>query len=93
MHLSSPDPKYTAQYVGTKLNCYYDNQLMATIKTKSILDARTTLSDWARLKISIEEVVHFREIVKEYVGCTIDDVKYAEDGKTILINNKPIEQI
>ena len=93
MKITSPDPNYTARYVGTKLDCYFDDQLMATIKVKSILDARATLNDWSRLKISIEDLIHFQQVAKEYVGCTVDDIKYAEDGKTVLINGKPIEHI
>jgi len=93
MKITSPNPKYYAQYVGTKLDCYYDDELMTTIKVKSILDARTTLNDWARLEINIEDLLHFQQIAKEYVGCTVDDIKYAEDGKTVLINGKQIEHI
>lgn len=93
MKITSPDPNYTARYVGTKLECYFEEQLVATIKVKSILDARATLNDWARLKISIEDLVYFQQISKEYVGCTVDDIQYAEDGKTVLINGKQIENI
>jgi len=93
MLITSIDPKYKAQYIGTKLHCYCDEQLMATIKVRSILEARTTINDWARLKISIEDVVYFQQVAKEYVGCTVDDIKYAEDGKTIFINGKQLEQI
>lgn len=84
---------YTARYVGTKLDCYYNDHLKATIKVASILDARATLNDWARLKINLEDLVYFQQVSKEYVGCTVDDIKYAEDGKAILINGKPIERI
>ena len=93
MLITSPDPKYTAKYVGTRMHCYYSDQLMGTIVAKSILDARTTLNDWARLKINIEDVVYFQQIAKEYVGCTVDDIQYAADGKTVLIHGKKIEHI
>lgn len=93
MLLTSPDPMYKAHYVGTQLHCYCDNELVASIKVRSILDARVTLNDWARLKIKLEDVVHFQQIAKEYIGCTVDDIEYAADGKTILINGKKLENI
>lgn len=93
MLITTPNPKYKAQYVGTKLSCYHNDRLMATIKVKSILDARAILNDWARLNISIEDVVHFRKIAKNFVGCTVDDIRYAADGETVLINGKQVEHI
>jgi len=93
MKITSSDPNYTGRYVGTSLDCYFEEQLMTTIKATSIIDARAIINDWARLKINIDDVVYFQQVAKEYVGCTVDDIKYAEDGKTVLINGKKIEHI
>ena len=93
MKITSSDPNYTARYIGTTLECYFNGKLMATLTVKSIIDARATINDWARLKINIDDVVYFQQVAKEYVGCTVDDIKYAEDGKTVLINGKKIEHI
>jgi len=93
MLITSSDPKYKAQYAGTTLHCYHNDILVTAVKVRSVLEARSILNDWARLKISIEDVIYFQQIAKEYVGCTIDDVRYADDGKTVLINGKQIENI
>lgn len=51
------------------------------------------LADWARLQIPPAEVKHYQELIKGYVGATVDDVSLGEDGKTYYINGKSIDSI
>lgn len=93
MLITCPDPKYKAQYVGTQMTCIYDDEPIKTLTVKSIGEARTTLNDWARLKISIDDIVYFQKLASQYVGCSVDDIQYSDDRKTVLINGKQIEHI
>lgn len=84
---------YSANYTGTRMLFFYKGELQCELDIRSRLQARQMLADWARLKIPPPQVKFYQDLVKGYVGATVDDVTITEDGKSYCINGKPVANI
>ena len=90
---ANADKDYTAIFTGSKMQFFIKGQLQATLEVRTIKQARDTLNAWARLKVSISDVMNFQKVSEKYVGCTVDDVAYTSDGKSYTVLGKPVEKI
>lgn len=87
------DANYTANFQRYKADFYLKGTFQITIDIRTLQQVKEILNDWARLKISIVDVMAFQKVSKSFVGCTVDDVKYSPDGESFTVNGKKIECI
>lgn len=90
---AASDTDYTVEFSGIKAEFFLKGESQGVFEMRTILHVRKTLGDWARLKTPISSVLEFQRVAEKYVGCTVDDIQYSSDGKSFLINGKPLEVI
>jgi len=81
------DSDYTAEHKGIKQKFFYKKQFQCELEVRTYREARKMLDDWARLKIPPPQIKRYQELIKNYVGATVDDVTLGEDGE-YYINGK-----
>ena len=83
---------YTAKHIGIRMKFYYKQEFQCELEIRTYAQAKKMLADWARLKLPPAQIKAYQELVKNYVGATVDDVKIGRDGK-YYINGKSVDEI
>lgn len=92
MWISKTNPDYAASHVGIRMRFFYKQRLQSELEVRKNSTARKLLEDWARLRISPEQVQQYQRLTCNYVGATVDDVTIGQDGE-YYINGKSVETI
>jgi hypothetical protein len=92
MKLTCSNKDYTATHVGLKMKFYHSGELQCELEVRTASQARKLLEDWSRLKKSPVEVQQYQELIKRFVGATVDDVTVSPEGE-YYINGKAIDLI
>lgn len=91
MWISKTNTNYSARHVGLKMRFFYKEEFVCELRVVRYRKARNMLEDWARLQIPPAQVLDYQNLIKGYVGATVDDVTLGKDGKTYYINGKALE--
>lgn len=92
MLLTSNNRDYTASHVGIRMCFFYRQELQCELEIRTYAQAKRMLADWVRLQIPPAQVKAYQELIKGYVGATVEDVTLGKDGK-YLINGKSVDAI
>jgi len=75
---------YKAKYVGNKMQFFYKQEFQGELEVSSDSQARRLLADWARLQIPPAQVQYYQEVIKHYVGATVDDISVDRRGEYVI---------
>lgn len=92
MRLSCNNKDYSATHVGIKMKFYYRDEFQCELEVRTASQARKLLDDWSRLKLPPAQIQQYQELIKGFVGATVDDVTLSPEGK-YYINGKAIDLI
>jgi len=93
MWVASNNSDYAAKQIGIKMQFFYKQEFQCELEIRTYTQARKMLEDWARLEIPPAQVKLYQELIKNYVGATVDDVSIGKDGSTLYINGKSLDSI
>jgi hypothetical protein len=75
---------YKAKYVGKRMQFFYKQKFQGELEVSSDSQARRLLADWARLQIPPAQVQYYQEVIKHYIGATVDDISVDRSGKYVI---------
>ena len=75
---------YKAKVVGNRMRFFYRQEFQGELEVSSDSQARRLLADWARLQISPAQVQYYQEVIKHYVGATVDDISVDRHGEYVI---------
>ena len=75
---------YQAKYAGTSMRFYYKQIFQDELEVESDSQARRLLADWARLQLPPAQVQYYQEVVRHYVGATVDDISVNSRGEYVI---------
>ena len=75
---------YKAKYVGNRMQFFYKQEFQDELEVSSDSQARRLLADWARLQIPPAQVQYYQEVIKHYVGASVDDISVDRRGEYII---------
>ena len=75
---------YKAKYVGNRMRFFYKEEFQCELEVNSDSQARRMLADWARLKIPPAQVQYYQEVIRHYVGATVDDISVDRRGEYVI---------
>jgi len=92
MWTATSNNDYAAKHVGIRMHFFYQSEFQCELEIRTYKQARQMLEDWARLQIPPAEVKQYQELIKGYLGATVDDVSVDKEGQ-YSINGKRIAEI
>jgi hypothetical protein len=75
---------YKAKYVGNRMQFFYKQEFQDELEVSSDSQARRLLADWARLQIPPAQVQYYQEVIKHYVGASVDDISVDRRGEYVI---------
>ena len=75
---------YKAIYVGNRMQFFYKQEFQDELEVSSDSQARRLLADWARLQIPPAQVQYYQEVIKHYVGASVDDISVDRRGEYVI---------
>jgi hypothetical protein len=75
---------YKAKYVGHRMQFFYKKAFQGELEVNSDSEARRLLSDWARLQIPPAQVQYYQEVIRHYIGATVDDISVDRRGNYVI---------